>query len=329
MKEILLDIHCNIAPRIRTGCAERVLGYCGYRARDDMTVLVAGVWKKSIGVAMREKILEFMKKNKMAEPGDVLCVGFSAARILCACCCCWRSFPGACLPAAGGACEPWAAGAGERWRSGVCRKILQRAGDTALCLCVPGGADGSGKPYGTGRGWPCGTTAGVRRVCKGKWGNQNCPGSSSERSGGNGSVSSGTGSSLRGLSSIRPVNGRIIRPLLCVTRREIEQYLKNLGIAWRTDSSNLSVDYTRNIIRHNVIPCLEEQVNERAVLLIAEAAGDLAEADEFCGGRQKCVWADRKENGKKWQRCLAADRGADGKSREFCRDISYWHAGRS
>ena len=47
MKEILLDIHCTSPREFGRAVLERVLGYCGYRARDDMTVLVAGVWKKA------------------------------------------------------------------------------------------------------------------------------------------------------------------------------------------------------------------------------------------------------------------------------------------
>ena len=89
------------------------------------------------------------------------------------------------------------------------------------------------------------------------------------------------GSSLRGLSAIRPVNGCVIRPLLCITRQEIEHDLKCRGIVWRTDSSNLKDDYTRNVIRHEVIPRLEERVNAGAVRHMAEAAGDLAAADRF------------------------------------------------
>ena len=46
MKEIILDVHEEEPRELSRGILERVLGYSDYRARDDMTVLVAGMWKK-------------------------------------------------------------------------------------------------------------------------------------------------------------------------------------------------------------------------------------------------------------------------------------------
>lgn len=92
------------------------------------------------------------------------------------------------------------------------------------------------------------------------------------------------GTSLEGMAAVRPVRGEIIRPLLCVTREEIEEELRRRGMAWRTDSSNLKDDYTRNCIRHQVIPVLQEKVNRRAVGHMAAAGGDLVEAAEFVRG---------------------------------------------
>lgn len=66
------------------------------------------------------------------------------------------------------------------------------------------------------------------------------------------------GSALDGLCGIPPVRGRIIRPLIGCTRAEIEEYLSALGQDYVTDSTNLSDDYRRNKIRHNVIPFLKE-----------------------------------------------------------------------
>ncbi|HLP53023.1 MAG TPA: tRNA lysidine(34) synthetase TilS, partial [Chitinophagales bacterium] len=50
----------------------------------------------------------------------------------------------------------------------------------------------------------------------------------------------------------------IIRPLLCASRVEIEEYLKENKLQYREDSSNASDKYTRNKIRHNIIPLLKE-----------------------------------------------------------------------
>ncbi len=64
------------------------------------------------------------------------------------------------------------------------------------------------------------------------------------------------GTGLKGLCGIPPVRGSIIRPLIGVTRLQVEQYLKDCGQDYVTDSTNLSDDYTRNKIRHNIIPVM-------------------------------------------------------------------------
>ncbi|MBQ6539756.1 MAG: tRNA lysidine(34) synthetase TilS [Oscillospiraceae bacterium] len=66
------------------------------------------------------------------------------------------------------------------------------------------------------------------------------------------------GTGINGLCGIPPVRGMIIRPLLAVSRAEIETYLSDNGIPHVEDSTNESDDYTRNRIRHSVIPALKE-----------------------------------------------------------------------
>ncbi len=66
------------------------------------------------------------------------------------------------------------------------------------------------------------------------------------------------GSGIQGLSGIKSKNGNIIRPLLCVTREEIENYLSLLNQDYITDSTNLENDYKRNKIRNVLIPALKE-----------------------------------------------------------------------
>jgi len=69
------------------------------------------------------------------------------------------------------------------------------------------------------------------------------------------------GAWTEGLSGIHPVvesaEGRIVRPLLGATRAEVEAYLKALGQAWREDASNRDAAFTRNRIRHELLPVLE------------------------------------------------------------------------
>ncbi len=64
------------------------------------------------------------------------------------------------------------------------------------------------------------------------------------------------GTGLKGLCSIPPKRDNIIRPLIECTREEIEAYLASKGQGFVTDSTNLEDEYTRNKIRHNVIPVL-------------------------------------------------------------------------
>lgn len=67
------------------------------------------------------------------------------------------------------------------------------------------------------------------------------------------------GSGTRGLKGMDTDNGYILRPLLSVSRAEIEKYLADLGQDYVTDSSNLSTDYRRNFLRHDILPLLESR----------------------------------------------------------------------
>lgn len=65
------------------------------------------------------------------------------------------------------------------------------------------------------------------------------------------------GTGLKGLCGIPPVNGKIIRPLLAFTSREIRQYAEKQGIAHVEDYTNMDESISRNRIRHSVLPQLE------------------------------------------------------------------------
>lgn len=66
------------------------------------------------------------------------------------------------------------------------------------------------------------------------------------------------GTGVKGLCGIPPVRGNIIRPLIRCTREDVEDYLAEKGRSFVTDSTNLTDDYSRNKIRHGVIPVLRE-----------------------------------------------------------------------
>lgn len=89
------------------------------------------------------------------------------------------------------------------------------------------------------------------------------------------------GSSLRGLCGMRPVRENIVRPLLCVSRTEIEQYLLQRGISYVTDSTNLENAYTRNKVRNELIPYLEQSMNPNVVEKLTDLAETTAEAEDY------------------------------------------------
>ncbi len=100
------------------------------------------------------------------------------------------------------------------------------------------------------------------------------------------------GTDMAGLAGIPPVRGRIIRPLLCVTRGEIEAYLNENKQSYQTDATNLSEEYTRNRIRRQVVPYLEECINPNAVEHMAMAAESLREVTDFIEETSKVVYKE-------------------------------------
>lgn len=89
------------------------------------------------------------------------------------------------------------------------------------------------------------------------------------------------GSGLTGLTGIPAKRDRIIRPILCLTRAEIEQYLIERHIPYQTDATNLETTYTRNKIRIDVLPYLEENINKQVVSHIVKSAQMLKEVEDY------------------------------------------------
>ena len=78
------------------------------------------------------------------------------------------------------------------------------------------------------------------------------------------------GTGFRGLAGIWPIrtfqgNIRFVRPLLCVTRDEIVKYLQEQKLQWREDATNIDCRYTRNYIRHKLLPALQKNFNGSVV----------------------------------------------------------------
>ena len=102
------------------------------------------------------------------------------------------------------------------------------------------------------------------------------------------------GAGIQGLTGISAKNGDILRPLLCVDRKEILAYLEEKGQDYVTDSTNLVDDVVRNKIRLNIIPMLKE-INPAASKNIAQAAHHLEEANKMLGSIAIC--SEKSEDG--------------------------------
>lgn len=107
------------------------------------------------------------------------------------------------------------------------------------------------------------------------------------------------GSGLRGLTGIQAVRGEIVRPLLCLERTEIEQYLEEKHISYCIDRTNLEDNYTRNRIRHHILQTACDEVSQGAVSHVKEACDKINDAYELITdltkqGYDSCVRLDEK-----------------------------------
>lgn len=105
------------------------------------------------------------------------------------------------------------------------------------------------------------------------------------------------GSGLRGLSGMQPRREYVIRPLLGVSRVEIEAYLMEQGEAYVTDETNATNTYSRNKIRHQVMPVAEE-ISAGAAEHMSQTAGQLRDVllyMEQQAERFLCVHAEKEE----------------------------------
>lgn len=92
------------------------------------------------------------------------------------------------------------------------------------------------------------------------------------------------GSGGRGLSAMHPRQGDVIRPLLCLTRSEIERYCHERDLQPRHDSSNDEVNLRRNRVRHELVPLLLRRFNPALTDTLCRTADILADGQEFLRG---------------------------------------------
>ena len=88
------------------------------------------------------------------------------------------------------------------------------------------------------------------------------------------------GSGARGAAGIRPVRDNIIRPLIRISKKEIQSTMDEGGIPYVTDSTNLCDDYTRNYIRHEVIPSFERVASDPE-RMISRFSENMRSDDDF------------------------------------------------
>lgn len=89
------------------------------------------------------------------------------------------------------------------------------------------------------------------------------------------------GTGIKGLVGILPNRDQIVRPLLCVTREEIEAYLESKNITYRIDATNFENIYTRNKIRNTVLSYAKDNINKNVVEHITNAGQMIKEIDDF------------------------------------------------
>jgi len=84
------------------------------------------------------------------------------------------------------------------------------------------------------------------------------------------------GTGLKGLGGIAPVRGKLIRPMLEVTRQDVLAFLEEYHLPWREDSTNQSELFLRNRVRHGIMPLLRAE-NPAAALSLSQMALQLRE----------------------------------------------------
>lgn len=104
------------------------------------------------------------------------------------------------------------------------------------------------------------------------------------------------GTGLKGLCGIPPVRGNIIRPLIYCTRAEVERYCAENSLSFVTDSTNLCCDYTRNKVRHGILPQMLE-INGSLFDTMSRMEKSLREDSELLEGMASEALEKAQKNG--------------------------------
>ena len=104
------------------------------------------------------------------------------------------------------------------------------------------------------------------------------------------------GTGLRGLCAMKEQSGRIVRPLLSVSKAEIETYLKSRGLSYCTDETNGEDDALRNRLRHHVVPLLKQE-NPALVQTVGRMTALLQEDDGYLTAETEELLAKARKKG--------------------------------
>ncbi len=122
------------------------------------------------------------------------------------------------------------------------------------------------------------------------------------------------GAGLKGLCGMAPVRSAgepgilVIRPLLDIGREDIEQWLREQGISWRTDATNEETVYTRNMLRLQVLPLIESKVQTGAGAHIAQTAERLSQVWQYLDAQAALAY----------DVCVCGERSDQTSAREIC-----------
>ena len=105
------------------------------------------------------------------------------------------------------------------------------------------------------------------------------------------------GTGFRGLGGIWPVRVfadkiKFVRPLLCVGRDEIVEYLEQRNLRWRQDHTNVDCTYTRNYIRHRLLPALQQDCTSSIVEQLSELAQSARKFHSLVCGSADKAWPE-------------------------------------
>jgi tRNA(Ile)-lysidine synthase len=89
------------------------------------------------------------------------------------------------------------------------------------------------------------------------------------------------GSGVEGLVAMPALAGRVVRPLLECSRKDVERYLQQRGESWRTDSSNFDMSFLRNRLRHEIVPRVASLFNSRLPEALERTMALLSDENQY------------------------------------------------